>query len=59
MRKLGKTDRNKTSSIQEITRNCHCSVICKDKPGAPNYQSNFELQRDWAHTGTMPQGLDI
>lgn len=63
MRKLGKVDKSKTTSIQEITNNCYCRVICKKllngKPDSRNYYRNLEIQEQYAHTGTMPQGVDI
>ena len=56
MRKLGKVDKSKTTSVQEITNNCYCRVICQKDS---NYENQKKLQEQYAHTGTMPQGVDI
>ena len=58
MRKLGKVGKKENTSLKSIVGMCTCSAICR--PGDKvNRDFAWELQRDYAYTGTMPQGIDI
>ena len=58
MRKLGKTGKKENTSLRSIINVCSCSAICIPGDGGDK-QLARDLQRDYAHTGTMPQGIDI
>ena len=55
MRKLIK-ESNKMNTLEGIAATCACRAICRP---ADNFNTQFaiDLQSQYAHTGTMPQGI--